>query len=52
MIVPALLLAVGKAAQSYPPPFPRIGVTKLLDNERVTVWDYTPPANRRASPRA
>src|SRR5438034_14926 len=28
------------SAQSYPPPFPRPGVTKLLDNPRVRVWSY------------
>lgn len=30
-------------------PFPRTGATQLLDDERVTVWDYTWPA-RTASP--
>jgi quercetin dioxygenase-like cupin family protein len=39
MIVPALLLAAVQAAQSYPPPFPRPGATRLLDNERVQVWN-------------
>ncbi len=33
----ALLLA----AQSYPPPFPREGATKVLENESVVVWDVT-----------
>jgi len=26
-------------AQNYPPPFPRDGVRKLFENERVVVWD-------------
>lgn len=26
-------------AQSYPPPFPRPGATKLFENDRVRVWD-------------
>jgi hypothetical protein len=25
----------------YPPAFPRPGVKKLLENDRVVVWDYT-----------
>ena len=29
------------ACQSYPPPFPREGATKLIENERVVVWDVT-----------
>lgn len=31
------------AAQTYPPAFPRVGATKLLENERVVVWDVTWP---------
>lgn len=34
-----VLSAVVVAAQSYPPPFPRPGATKLLDNDRVQVWN-------------
>ena len=30
-------------AQTYPPAFPRAGATKLLENERVVVWDVTWP---------
>ena len=26
-------------AQAYPPPFPREGATKLIENERVVVWE-------------
>jgi uncharacterized RmlC-like cupin family protein len=42
------LVATGLAsavmlAQTYPPPFPRTGATKLLENERVVVWDVTWP---------
>ena len=29
--------------QTLPPPFPRAGATKLLDNERVVAWDVTWP---------
>ena len=28
-------------AQTYPPPYPRAGTTKLLENERVIVWDVS-----------
>ena len=27
--------------QSYPPPWPRDGATKILENERVVIWDVT-----------
>ena len=30
-------------AQTYPPAFPRAGATKLLENERIVVWDVTWP---------
>jgi hypothetical protein len=36
-------VAVGVGPQSYPPPFPRPGVTKLLDNSRVVVWNIAWP---------
>lgn len=36
-------LALLAAAQSYPPPFPRPNATKLLENERVVVWDVVWP---------
>lgn len=29
------------ALQTYPPPFPREGATKVLENESVVVWDVT-----------
>jgi hypothetical protein len=28
-------------AQTYPPPYPRAGVTKLVENDRVVVWDVS-----------
>ena len=28
-------------AQTYPPPYPRPGTTKLLENERVVVWNVS-----------
>jgi quercetin dioxygenase-like cupin family protein len=34
-------VALVLAAQSYPPPFPRDGATKVLENESVVVWDVT-----------
>lgn len=37
------LVSLGLAAQTYPPPFPRTGATKLLENERVVVWDVVWP---------
>ncbi len=43
MIAFVALSAVVVAAQSYPPPFPRSGATKLLDNDRVQVWDVSWP---------
>jgi quercetin dioxygenase-like cupin family protein len=39
------LLTMAVAAQTLPPPFPRTGATQLLDNERVTVWDYAKAAS-------
>jgi hypothetical protein len=43
MKIVAMAIAAVLAVQSYPPPFPREGVTKLLENPRVTVWrvDWT-----------
>jgi hypothetical protein len=38
LILMLLLLA---QAQAYPPPYPRPGTTKLLENERVIVWDVS-----------
>ncbi|HEX7138607.1 MAG TPA: hypothetical protein VF219_12195 [Vicinamibacterales bacterium] len=37
------VVAVATLAQTLPPPFPRAGATKLLENERVMVWDVTWP---------
>ena len=34
-----LTLLLFAQAQTYPPPYPRAGVTKLLENDRVVVWD-------------
>jgi hypothetical protein len=41
--IAALLAAFLFAPQSYPPPFPRDGASRLLDNERVQVWDVAWP---------
>jgi len=36
-----LLATITVAAQNYPHAFPRKGVTKLFENERVAAWDVT-----------
>jgi quercetin dioxygenase-like cupin family protein len=40
-ILAGLLGLSGLAPQPYPPPFPREGAIKLLENERVVVWDVS-----------
>jgi hypothetical protein len=37
----AFVFALLLAPQSYPPPFPRDGATKVFENESVVVWDVT-----------
>jgi hypothetical protein len=39
LLVLAAPLAILVGAQTYPHAFPRQGVTKLFENERVTAWD-------------
>ena len=41
MSVNTLAFVLLLAAQAYPPPFPRDGATKVLENESVIVWDVT-----------
>ena len=41
-----VLLSLVLGAQTYPPAFPRAGATKLLENERVVVWDVTWPKGK------
>jgi hypothetical protein len=36
-----LTLLLFAQAQTYPPPYPRAGTTKLLENDRVVVWDVS-----------
>jgi hypothetical protein len=36
-----LTLLLFAQAQTYPPPYPRAGVTKLMENARVVVWDVS-----------
>ena len=36
-----LALLLFAQAQTYPPPYPRAGTTKLLENARVIVWDVS-----------
>ena len=36
-----LTLLLFAQAQTYPPPWPRAGTTKLLENDRVIVWDVS-----------
>ena len=40
-LVAAAALVLLVQAQTLPPPFPRDGVTKLLENDRVVVWDVS-----------
>ena len=35
------LLVLLLQSQTFPPPYPRDGVTKLLENDRVIVWDVS-----------
>ena len=35
----ATVMVLGVQAAALPPPFPREGATKMLDNDRVQVWD-------------
>ena len=41
ILLPLLLAAV--AAQDLPPPFPRTNATKLLETDRINVWDIVWP---------
>jgi hypothetical protein len=44
LVTPVLLCVVALGAQSaLPPPFPRTNATKLLDTDRITVWDIVWP---------
>jgi predicted metal-dependent enzyme (double-stranded beta helix superfamily) len=42
-IVLSAVLAVALAAQSYPPAFPRTNATKLMETDRIVVWDIVWP---------
>jgi len=42
-LLATMVLGAAAPAQNLPPPFPRTGATKLLENERVIVWDVTWP---------
>jgi hypothetical protein len=39
----AVLLVAALAAQTYPPPYPRTNATRLLDTDRIAVWDMVWP---------
>ena len=41
MSVNTLAFVLLLAAQTYPPPFPRDGAMKVLENESVVIWDVT-----------
>lgn len=49
LLVGVLVVIAGSAsggsqqAGQYPPQFPREGATKILENERVIIWDVTYP---------
>ena len=40
-VLAATLASAALAAQTYPTPSPRDGAMKLLENDRVIVWDVT-----------
>jgi hypothetical protein len=48
-VISALFAALLLAAQSYPPPFPRPGASKLFENDRVVVWDVSWPKGEPAA---
>ncbi|MGH8180743.1 MAG: hypothetical protein ACRETR_07170 [Steroidobacteraceae bacterium] len=41
-------LAAAHSLHHYPPAFPRQGAVKVLENDRVVVWDVTWPKGYRA----
>jgi hypothetical protein len=42
-LVAAVFASLAFAAQTYPPPFPRPNATKLLENDRLVVWNVVWP---------
>lgn len=40
-------VAAEHSLHQYPPPFPRPGAVKILENDRVVVWDVTWPKGIR-----
>ncbi len=45
----AIVVVSGSASQGYPPPFPRQGVTQILENDYVRAWDAQFPQNVRTA---
>jgi quercetin dioxygenase-like cupin family protein len=45
----AVVMAAGSTAGQPPPAFPREGATKILENERVIVWDVQLQKGQRAA---
>src|ERR1700719_2179845 len=43
IVLAALGSALVLAAQSYPPAFPRTNATKLMETDRIVVWDIVWP---------
>jgi quercetin dioxygenase-like cupin family protein len=41
LIIAPAVVALWGLAQPHPPPFPREGATRLIENERVVVWDVS-----------
>jgi quercetin dioxygenase-like cupin family protein len=41
----AIVVVSGSASQGYPPPFPRQGVTQILENDYVVAWHAQFPQN-------
>ena len=42
------VFAAEHSLHQYPPPFPRLGAVKILENERIVAWDVTWPKGYRA----
>jgi quercetin dioxygenase-like cupin family protein len=45
----ALVSTIVLAGQTYPPPFPRPGAVKMLDNDRVQVWNVAWPKGQQTA---
>ena len=48
-LMAALISTIVLAGQTYPPPFPRPGAIKMLDNDRVQVWNVAWPKGQQTA---